>query len=534
MADDAARVLNNVTADDQSVRVAESTSGLIAGAPADFQASQLGRFETDVFAEGTAEIVAHDPGTQRLFVTNGDNATLDVLDIGAPANPQRVEQLDPTDAFANADGFTHVEVDDGIIAVGAENSDGTANGRVIFYDAQSLDVLNTVEVGVLPDNLQFTPDGNRVVTANEGEQIDEDEDGTPEGGDPNGSVSIIDIADGVADAAVETIDFTQFDGQEDSLRDQGVRIFPNRSASDDLEPEYVAISPDGTQARVVLQENNAFAEVDLTSNEITGLQPLGTKDFATAGNGLDAKENGTIEIENLPLKGLYQPDQAAAFAQDGETYYVTANEGDDRDFDVSEGGEANLDSGAQQVVQANGLDDLELSNIDGDTDGDGQIEDLTIFGGRSFAIWDAEGNLVFDSGSEFEEIMAQEIPNGFNSDDEENEKDSESEEAGAEVEGLTLGTLDGTLHAFIGLEKPGGVMIYDISTPSDARFVDYITNRNFDVPLTEADGTPNPAAGDSGPEGLEFIAAGDSPTGNPVLAVGNEITGSTTLWEFGG
>jgi 2',3'-cyclic-nucleotide 2'-phosphodiesterase (5'-nucleotidase family) len=534
MADDAARVLSNVMADDQSVRVAESTSGLIAGARPDFQASQLGRFETDVFAEGAAEIVAHDPGTQRLFVTNGDQATMDVLDISDPANPARTTTIDPTDAFAAAAGFTHVEVNDGIVAVGAENGDATANGRVIFYDAQSLDVLNTVEVGVLPDNLQFTPDGNRVVTANEGEQIDADEDGTPEGGDPNGSVSVIDIAGGVANAAVETIDFSQFDGQEDSLRDQGVRIFPNRSASDDLEPEYVAISPDGTQARVVLQENNAFAEVDLTTDEITGLQPLGAKDFAAVGNGLDAKENGEIEIENLPLKGLYQPDQAAAFEQDGETFYVTANEGDDRDFDVSEAGEANLDSRAQQVVADNGLGELEISNIDGDTDGDGQIEALTIFGGRSFAIWDSEGNLVFDSGSEFAEIMAHEIPDGFNSDDEANEKDSESEEAGAEVEGLTLGRIDGALHAFIGLEKPGGVMIYDISTPSDAQFVDYITNRTFDVPLTEDDGSPNPAAGDSGPEGLEFIAAGDSPTGNPVLAVGNEITGTTTLWEFGG
>jgi len=534
MADDAARVLDDVTADDQSVRVAESTSGLIAGAPADFQANQLGRFESDVFAEGAAEIVAHDPGTQRLFVTNGNQATMDVLDISEPANPVRTSTIDPTAAFPAADGFTHVEVNDGIVAVGAENSDGTANGRVIFYDAQSLNVLNTVEVGVLPDNLRFTPDGNRVVTANEGEQIDEDEDGTPEGGDPNGSVSIIDIGNGVANASAETIDFTQFDGQEQSLRDQGVRIFPDRSASDDLEPEYVAISPDSTQARVVLQENNAFAEVDLTSNEITGLQGLGTKNFASAGNGLDAKANGDIEIENLPLQGLYQPDQAAAFERDGETFYVTANEGDDRDFDVSEAGEANLDSAAQQVVADNGLEELEISNIDGDTDGDGRIEDPTIFGGRSVAIWDSDGNLVFDSGSEFEEIMAQEIPSGFNSDDEENDKDSESEEAGAEVEGLTLGSINGTMHAFIGLEKPGGVMVYDISTPNDARFVDYFTNRNFDVSLTEDDGTPNPAAGDSGPEGLEFIAAGDSPTDDPVLAVGNEISGSVTLWEFGG
>jgi hypothetical protein len=308
--------------------------------------------------------------------------------------------------------------------------------------------------------------------------------------------------------------------------------------SDDLEPEYVTVSPDGTEARVALQENNAFAVVDLQTNQITGIQGLGTKDFSEPGNGLDAKDDSQINIETLPVRGLYQPDQIASFESGGETFYLTANEGDDRDFDVSTGSEliANgvVDSEAQAIIEDNGLGDLEFSNIDGDTDGDGLIDQPTIFGGRSFAIWDADGNQVFDSGDEFARVMAEEIPNGFNSDDEENAFDSESDEAGAEVEGITTGTVNGTLHAFIGLEKPGGVMVYDISDPDDARFVDYLTNRDFEVVLTNPDGTANPAAGDSGPEGLAFVDAADSPTGVPLLAVGNEISGSVTLYEFGG
>ena len=525
-------ILDDVGADARDSATVRSTVDLLRQAPADFQATQVGRFENDVFAEGAAEIVAHDPGTQRLFASNGNQNRLDVLDMRDPAEITRVDSIVPTEVFPDAGGFTHVEVNDGVVAVGVENSDGTANGRVAFFDAQSLELLNSVEVGVLPDNVQFSPDGNTVMSANEGEQIDEDEDGTPSA-DPQGSVSIIDIAGGVTDASVETLDFTQFNGQEDALREQGVRIFPGRAAGVDLEPEYVAISPDNSEARVALQENNAFATVDLTNNQITGIQPLGTKDFSQPGQGIDAINDGRIDIETLPAEGLYQPDQIAAYSADGNTYYVSANEGDDRDFDVSEAGEANLSRAAQSAVEANGIGELEISNIDGDTDGDGEIEALHAFGGRSFAIWDSEGNRVFDSGDEFEKIMAQEIPDGFNSDDEENDKDSESDEAGAEVEGVALGTIDGTMHAFIGLEKPGGVMIYDVSKPSDAQFVDYITNRNFDVPLTESDGTPNSQAGDSGPEGLAFIAAEDSPTGEPVLAVGNEISGSVTLWEFG-
>lgn len=519
---------------DNAQDVAASTANILKEAPGDFQVTQIGRFtDNAVFAEDAAEIVAHDAQNQQLFVTNGNADRLDVLDVSDPANPSLTQSLNPTDAFAAAGGFTHVEAKNGIVAVGAENDSATGNGRVIFYDAATLEVLNTVEVGILPDNLQFSDDGNTVVTANEAEQVDEDEDGTPEA-DPKSSVSIIDISNGVAAATVETLDFTQFDGQEDSLRDQGVRIFPNRSASDDLEPEYVAINADGTEARIALQENNAFATVDLENNEITGLQGLGLKNYETSGQGLDARENGVIEIENLPIKGLYQPDQIAAFeGPDGETFYASANEGDDRDFDVSEAGEANLDPTTAATVSQNGLDELEISNIDGDTDGDGDIDDLVSFGGRSFAIWDSEGELVFDSGSDFEQIMAAEIPQGFNSDDEENEKDSESEEAGPEVEGITVGMVDGTMHAFVGLEKPGGVMIYDISTPSDATFVDYLNNRDFNQPIENEDGSVNLNAGDSGPEGLEFIDAADSPTDAPVLAIGNEITGTVTMYEFG-
>ena len=533
-------LIQNVDDTQQSVSQARSQiEQLVNGTDGDDAvATQIGRYTSGVFAEGAAEIVAHDPGTQQLFVTNGNSGTLDVLSIGDDGSLTLAQQLSPADfALASGVGFNHVEVNDGVVAVAVEAESATADGQVLFFDAETLATLNTVTVGVLPDNLTFTPDGQRVITANEGEQVDEDEDGTPEA-DPKGSVSIIDISGGVENAQVTTLDFTAFDGQREQLLADGVRLFPGRTVSDDLEPEYVTVSPDGTEARVALQENNAFAVVDLQTNQNTGIQGLGTKDFSEPGNGLDAKDDGQINIETLPVRGLYQPDQIASFESGGETFYLTANEGDDRDFDVSTGSEliANgaVDSEAQAIIEDNGLGDLEFSNIDGDTDGDGLIDQPTIFGGRSFAIWDADGNQVFDSGDEFARVMAEEIPNGFNSDDEENTFDSESDEAGAEVEGITTGTVNGTLHAFIGLEKPGGVMVYDISDPNAASFVDYLTNRDFETSLTNPDGTVNPAAGDSGPEGLAFVDAADSPTGVPLLAVGNEISGSVTLYEFGG
>ena len=303
-------------------------------------------------------------------------------------------------------------------------------------------------------------------------------------------MSIIDISTGVTNARVETLDFDQVDSQAQSLRERGVRLYPNRKPSRDLEPEDVAINPHGTEARVVLQEQNALAEVDLRNHAPTGIQALDTTDYATAGQGLDATSDGKIKIRNHPIKGLYQPDQMGAYAVGGETYYVTANEGD------------------------------------------GEIEELVSFGARSFAIWDSAGNRVFKSGSEFAEIQTERIPTGCNSDDEANTLDAVSNEASPEVEGMVRGRINGAMHAFVGLGKPGGVMVYNIATPENARFVAYFNNRVFELPLQDPDGTPNTDAGDSGPEGVALIPRTASAIDAPMLATGNEISGSVTLWAF--
>ena len=40
-----------------------------------------------------------------------------------------------------------------------------------------------------------------------------------------------------------------------------------------------------------------------------------------------------------------------------------------------------------------------------------------------------------------------------------------------------------------------------------------------------------PKAGDLAPEGVKFIAADKSPTGRPMLAVANEVSGTTTVYQ---
>lgn len=237
-----------------------------------------------------AEIVAYDPATQRLFSLNGANNRLDVLDISNPSNPSKVSEISLAGFGAVPNG---VAVKNGIVAVAMEATPKTDAGIVVFFSTAGV-FQSQVTVGAQPDMLTFTPDGTKVLVANEGEP------NVGETVNPDGSVSIISLANGVLNPSVQTATFTAFNGLEDKLRGQGVRITAGRTFSVDAEPEYIAVSPDGTTARVTLQENNAFAVLDLTSNTITSIQALGLKDYST---GLPVVTNYDFDNSSLPVIG---------------------------------------------------------------------------------------------------------------------------------------------------------------------------------------------------------------------------------------
>ncbi|HRP35596.1 MAG TPA: choice-of-anchor I family protein, partial [Gammaproteobacteria bacterium] len=289
----------------------------------------IGRYSSGIFDASAAEIVAFDPATQRLFVVNAAAVTIDVLNLADPANPVL---LDTIDASSEGGGANSVAVHGGVAAVAIEANVKTDPGKVVFYDTSTLAKISEVEVGALPDMLTFTPDGNAVLVANEGE---------PNEGytiDPEGSVSVIDVSGGFDAPTVATAGFAAFNASIDALRAAGVRIYgPGATVAQDLEPEYIAVAPDGLSARVVLQEANALAVLDLadiSAPEITEIMPLGVKDHMILGNELDPSDRDPqgdpqIRIRNWPVYGMYQPDAIAAYQFNGKTYYVTANEGDD-------------------------------------------------------------------------------------------------------------------------------------------------------------------------------------------------------------
>ncbi|MFS4436708.1 ExeM/NucH family extracellular endonuclease [Paracoccaceae bacterium GXU_MW_L88] len=459
-----------------------------------------------------AEIVDFDPETDRAFVTASTGVS--VVDASDPANLSFVTLIDPAANGADSSAVTSVSVANGVLAAAVPAADASQPGAVYFYDSASLEFLGKITVGALPDMLTFDESGDYLVVANEGEA------GTV---NPEGSVSVVAInADDLAASEVNTHRFG-WDVTFDALKEKGVRVFGEGDwwAGTDLEPEYITI--EGNKAFITLQEANAVAVIDDITQpgviDLDHIQPLGAKDHSVEGNGLDTSDtDGAINIVTAPVQGLYMPDAIASYSVDGVTYYVTANEGDARDEDkriedLVLDPDAFPDAVALQAEDALGR--LQVSGIDGDIDGDGDYDALYSYGARSFSIWDENGNQVFDSGDQIAKKIAELMPELHNSEGDADSFDGRSDNKGAEPEAVTIGQVGDQTLAFVGLERVGGVMVFDITSPDS---VDYLTYLNTD--------------GDIAPEGLTFVTAEDSPNGYAMLGVANEVSGTLTFYSL--
>lgn len=501
--------------------------------PLDITLTPIGRYTNGApYNLVAAEVVKYDPVTQRLYLANARDVRLDVIDIRNPALPTRVAAVDLS-PYGTA--VTSVAFDRGLIAVAVGAPVKTDPGKAVFLN-QDLQVLNTVPVGALPDFITFSPDGRWVLTANEGEPNTYNNFGAETNGpsiDPEGSITLIDLSTGVATPTVTTATFTAFNA---AALPPGIRIYgPNATVAQDLEPEGIAVSADSTTAYVTLQENNAMAVVDIASGVVTDLIGLGLKDHRQPGFGLDpSDQDGGNYIANWPLWGVYMPDEVRAFEYRGQTFLVMANEGDVREYpgyrEDARVSTLTLDPtafpNAAELKLTNNLGRLNVSKVGGDPDGDGDYDFLFSTGGRSFTIRTARGDVVFDTGDQLEQLTAALYPKNFNCSHTSNSRDGRSASKGPEPEGVALGKVAGRLLAFIGFERIGGVVVYDISDPFSPALVDYVNTRTFLNPFNFD------TAGDLGPESLCFISAEDSPTGKPLLAVANEVSGSVILYQI--
>ena len=482
-------------------------------------------FSNGAAGVNSAEISSYDSASRRLFIVNSIGAKLEIVNFSNPALPTLISSISIT-PYGN---INSVAVKNGIVAAAIENSNPQANGKVVFFDINGV-YLNEVTVGAMPDMITFNHSGTKVLTANEGE---------PNAAytyDPEGSVSIIDLSNGITSLSasnVSTLGFTSFNSQISTLKASGVRIFgPNATVAQDIEPEYITMSDDDMTAYVTCQENNAIAVVDLVSMMITEIRPLGLKDHSLVNNSLDpSDQTNAIQMANWPIKGMYMPDAIASYKVGGQTFLVTANEGDSREYsgysEIVRLSASNyiLDTTAfpfANVIKSN-LGRLNVTRATGDTDGDGDIDEIHAYGARSISIWNAStGALVWDSGDDIENIIAKhpQLSAIFNASNANNTFKNRSDDKGPEPEGVTVATILGKTYAFVALERIGGCLVYDITNPANPIYVDYKNSRNITA-----------YGGDNGAEGIIYINENSTSNGKRYVVLSNEVSSTISVFE---
>ncbi|MEA1982469.1 MAG: choice-of-anchor I family protein, partial [Campylobacterota bacterium] len=475
--------------------------------------------EGDDKGEAGSEIVAFDTASKKMFITNGAKNRIDVATINADKTLTVGTSIDMS-TYGSA--IQSVDVSNGKVAVAMGSADKVVTkGSVVLMDLDGGNDTNT-SVGFLPDMVTFNEDGTKVIVANEGE--------------PRADSGVyVDVAGSVGVLTVSNQNYVDINFTGVTLTDAAdttpVRLggTPSNDQALDLEPEYITVL--GGFAYVTLQENNAIAKIDLSNNSVALVKSLGAKDHSLAHNSLDIEEDGNVKLSTYPgLYGLYQPDTIASYKVGNETYLVTANEGDGRSYptyDVNSSlEEGDVFEDEKKISKLHKLDNpINLdASIAAAYENENDLKVMTdiststklyAYGARSFSIWDASGDLVYDSGNMIAQVVYQMDRELFNQD--EFEKDGRSGNKGAEPEALALGEVDGKTYAFVGLERQGGIVIVDISNPQEPEYVDYINTHK---------------EGDIAPEGMKFISKADSPTGKALLLVAYEVSSTTVVYEI--
>jgi DNA-binding beta-propeller fold protein YncE len=580
----------------QGIQGAVGTSGTDGkNLPRALNVEVVGRFSTGIYGKSAAEIVQFHKNSNSAFAINSASNQIEVIsltnlsttEVGNPIADESLSSNAFTFPFSvlvkNSDGVeknmllgavNSIAIKGDLLAIAIEGEVKQAHGAILFYSLNESGegtFIKAVEAGALPDMVTFTPDGKKVLVANEGEP------NADYSIDPEGSISVISVVDLMpadvsmtinlgsdivfSDDTLSPEDYNTDEKRLAILSEAGVKFAGpiGNTVAKDLEPEYITTSSNSEMAYVSLQENNAIGIINL--NDLTiEVKALGYKDWGKYQLDFTNKDE-VPEFKSIQgLYGMYQPDTIASYSWNGSTFIVSANEGDARDYDgyseevrvkdIIDPDELNqtlsteLQSQYDESGGENYLGRLKVTTAIGDKDQNGEFEKLFAYGARSFSIWDKNINLVFDSGDDFGKISSAILGNNFNAAHTENTGDNRSDDKGGEPEAIDVGEIEGRIYAFISQERAGDLFVYDITNPFNTAFVTHYNNRDFTVDYEMDDDLADPCdsnegmdctqvnmAGDLGPESIKFIAASDSPTNNPLLIIGNEVSGTVTVYQ---
>ena len=477
---------------------------------------------------GCLEIVEYNSKNGYAYAVSGLKGQIIAVKVSDVDNGDKVVKLtgtgiDVKDLIKDYQDFEYGDItsvaispDGTRLAAAVQHANYATEGAVAIYTCKedgSLAESSFVKVGVQPDMVTFADD-HTILTADEGEPRK----GYGEGAvDPAGTVSIIDLS-GATPSSVQ-VGFGGYTAEQ--LIQDNIILGVTGSAINtpiepefDLEPEYIAVSADGKTAYVSLQEANAIAVLDVTNKQFKGIYSVGYEDYSKVAVDLvEDDEYKATTYENLV--GARMPDGIALYENAGKTYLVTANEGDAREWGdyVNEAKTTDFTGKKIRILNSSFCVGLPEGKS-------------VMFGGRGFSVFEVKSDglqEVYDSGSGFEETTASYLPEYFNCSNDDKDIDSRSPKKGPEPENVTVGTVNGKTYAFIAIERIGGIMVYDITDPANAKYVNYINSREFDEAIK----------GDVSPEGLCFVDAGpNGKLSDPILLAACEVSGTLAAYEL--
>lgn len=477
-----------------------------------------------------AEIVTYNKDDKVFYVVSGVTQSIDLVKINSDGSTECKKRINIGDVLKGQDinvgDMTSVSYSNekNLLAVAVQDKDYKNNGHIVILDKDG-NYKEAYECGVQPDMVTFTKDGKYILSADEGEPRE----GYDNGIDPKGSLTIVNLEN-------QSVKKVEFNINRDKALKDGILLKKNSNPTEDLEPEYIAISDDNKTAFVSLQENNAIASIDIESGKINYVKGLGFIDHSVEGNEIDAVrgkgKNAKIDIKNDNFLGTPMPDGIAFLSKNGKDYILTANEGDAREWGEKKNKYENTKS-----KKFDEKADKKTEYLDNDkTDGLDENK-IYLLGGRSFSIYDASDlTRFYNSGSDFEKITARIFPDFFNTSNDEDKGpdklDARSNKKGPEAENIAVLNIKDKTYAIVGLERISGIMIYDITDPSNPVYKDYFNNRIFIKSVNDKEEIGLEKRGNIGPEGLCAIEAKDSPTGKPLALVANEVSGTVQVIEF--
>nr|WP_298147691.1 hypothetical protein [uncultured Pseudomonas sp.] len=418
-----------------------------------------------------SEIVSVQASSMRVAVSNSVEGLVEILQLDPTTGLQRLARHTLVDQGMGEITSVAWHPHENIFAACIRDNDGLKNGRVELRSAADGTLLKSLEVGVWPDSVAFSPAGDYLLVANEGEAYVHDGQGFRSG---DGAISLIDLREGVMQARHRLIALPDLAGLAGATQAEHQRLLervidgeelkvPFGTSPEHIEPEYVAFSPDGTRAYVSLQENNAVAVVDMARGELSKVFGLGTVRHAA-----DVLADGRYE-PNAELFALREPD-ALAVSADGR-YLVTADEGDS---------------------------DPKIAKI---------AAGLPSGGGRTISVFDSiSGELLGDTAGQLDDMAAKAgvYP------------DLRSPNKGSEPEGVVSFDAFGKRLAVASLERADALALIDLDRPAQPKVLQVLG-------VGEGAGSGNLA-----PEGLAHVEH----QGRHFLVTGLEKSGNVALFEL--